>query len=651
MRWTWAPARGLNQSANPARLEPGEYTNGLNVLLAENTLGRRRPGLGPLSTTTSAPTGAIVSLVPRTSDSVLAFSNNGATPEVHRYNFSAWSAVTISDTAALFGPTALNKPAGVTFNGKTFLAYNSDVNRLHVMNSTGVVMRRVGIEASAAATVADGGGAGAYATTTRFYKIQFKLISGSDTLATSELSAAVSFAPSGANANATVTKPTTPDSATHWVVFASVDNVTYYNLSGNIVVGTTTYADSTVTTAYSSGTVAPSAGLYVPPPSARYLLTDGNRLFMAGCYESTATAKQTATRTSRVWFTQALGALDNTGEDEAIAQTTAFKDWIDVGEQDGDEIRGLAGPVDGVVYVFKNNAIYQLLPTGLSESPYRTERVADNVGLALHNALTAGFDGAGAPCVYFMTSRGPARISPRFGVETLKHDLPTPTAGTNNWLGSDAVFAAWSVQHQMVGWYFQGQTEWWSFQPEFEARVGAGRVTGGWMRHQWATTYGTTAAALVVLLTGAPPQLWLAGTVGSAGRVASYFASYREELDIETTALSAYVESTFATEDGARYFRLLEPRLEWRGTDNNDAGFTVRYTRVLPSAAEDYIEATGGGTASASSSRYQWESIQGLSLGDCRIAHVKITFPTADASTRELSLLGVSIPYEIEGQT
>jgi hypothetical protein len=154
-----------------------------------------------------------------------------------------------------------------------------------------------------------------------------------------------------------------------------------------------------------------------------------------------------------------------------------------------------------------------------------------------------------------------------------------------------------------------------------------------------------------VLLTGVPPQLWLAGTVGSAGRVASYFASYREELDIETTALSAYVESTFATEDGARYFRLLEPRLEWRGTDNNDAGFTVRYTRVLPSAAEDYIEATGGGTASASSSRYQWESIQGLSLGDCRIAHVKITFPTADASTRELSLLGVSIPYEIEGQT
>lgn len=391
--------RGLSTWRSPYDLPMDIAVAANDIELRPNTLGRARRTLTGVGLT-SGPTSTIYRLLrfrnASGTSSLFAFSG---TSTLHRLSGGSWAAVTPSDTVANW---ATDVPHGAALNNKLFLCYNSNVNRLHVWD--GSVVRRVGIEASAAPTVADTG-AGAYAATLRYYKVQWKIISGSDTVATSELSAAQSFTPSGAGTAARVTKPTTPDSATHWVVFGSSDGITYYDLSGDIVVATTTYDDSATPSAYSVGAVAPSAGLYVPPPSAKFIVSDGNRLIMAGCHETTATATQTATRNSRVWWTQVLGALDNTGEDEAIAQTVSAKDWLDLGENDGDEITGLAPPINGIIHVFKARSVWRLIPTGIGDTPYRAELLSSTIGAIRQQSITVGEDGQGNPCVYFVQAQ------------------------------------------------------------------------------------------------------------------------------------------------------------------------------------------------------------------------------------------------------
>lgn len=476
----WDNLRGMSRRANPFSGPIDLALDAVNLDLVPGTLGQRRRSFDAISLT-SGPSSQIFRLLPFVdsagTESLFAFSG---TSTVHRRTSGTWSSVTPAGTVSAW---STNPPNGAALNNKFFLAYNTTDNRLHVWDGTSV--RRAGIAASAAATVADTG-SGSYAATLRYYKIQWKLIVGSDTIATSELSASVSFTPSGAGTAARVTKPTTPDSATHWVVFGSTDNVTFYNVSGNIAVGTTTYDDSATPADYPAGAVAPTAGLYVPPPSCKFIISDGNRLVMAGAWETSAASTETAPKSSRVWFTQVIGALDNTGEDEAIAQTVDQKNWVDVGENDGDQITALAGPVEGVIYVFKARAVWRMSPTGLADTPYRVDRITASVGAVRQQGVAVGEDGAGSPAVYFITSSGSLYLITSTGEVLLASDdlVGSSPSGfaVGNPPGVDKSLAWEPRTWRLYALYGGGLAyESWVFDPRFTQRNGR-ILSGGWTR-------------------------------------------------------------------------------------------------------------------------------------------------------------------------
>lgn len=491
----WTNLRGMNIADNPSELPDFIGTDAVDVVLEEGSLGRRRANLETISLSSGPSAWNTIVKVARhqsgtaTAELWVFGQQTGQNGGAYRWPSGSWSSVTLTDCdQGLSHLQAVGNVSTASFNGKFFLAYPSSVNRLHLWDGSSV--RRVGIVASSAATVANGGGAGAYPATIRYYKIQFKILSGSDIVAQSELSASVSFTPSGADTNATVTKPTTPDSATHWVVFASADNVTYFNLSGDIVVATTTYADTTTVGTY-TGALAPTAGQFYPPPSCKFVLAADNRLFMAGAHESSAGTGLVTPKHSRIWYTPVLGASD-IGDDERIVNSSGLgiKTWVDVGEHDGSDITGLEGPIDGIIYVLKAKAIWRLVPTGNVDAPYRPERITDQVGMDSASTCCIGEDGNGNPAIYFSDRRGPYRLVPSVGLEWLGADLVQPASIVNPFTsGSAGVNAAWDPIQRAA--YFIpvldattlatipiGQAK---FQPKFERRTPSG-VRDGWVR-------------------------------------------------------------------------------------------------------------------------------------------------------------------------
>lgn len=553
---------GFNDTDPPTRLPDGIATSAQDVLFEYGSIGRRRPSMETVSLT-SGPSATIYGLFrhqPAASSSAAELWAFSGTSTAHRRVSGTWNSVSASDTVSGWSGGV----QAVTLNGKLFIAYDSNVNRLHVWD--GSSMRRVGIESDTAATVANTG-AGAYAAVLRYYKIQWKIKSGSNVVATSELSPSVSFTPSGAGTAARVTKPTTADSATHWVVFGSADDVNYYDLSGDIAVGTTTYDDSAATTSYSGNTIAPTAGLSVPPPSAKYLATDGNRLLMAGCWETSATSYQTATRNSRVWFSDVIGARDNTGEDESIPQTTEFLAWIDVGENDGDVITGMVGgPVQGVIYVFKQRSVWRLSPTGLSDSPYRADRVVTDVGAVGQHGIAVGTDGNGAPAVYFQSLGGPFRLATQ-GLENIGLDLSES-------LRVRDTIVVWDPISRIAWWLKKGDTLGASFQPDFERRTSTG-VRAGWATHTVRIGAGASYAATMYEVS-AVPRLHIGG--GTSGALATMTGTDYRDLASASYPIAAEVASAVYQPQGlARRISVGPPTVEY-----NSAG-AVTHTVSLQS--------------------------------------------------------------------
>ncbi len=425
-RFLWTATEGalvpfVNATVYPPSLSslnmpPGMVQRAVNVDFADGVVMRPRKGFSTFPSTGTPPAGITWLFSQRAPTPVLWAFTDLAT-NAYRYTTSGgWSAHALSDTV-----TNPGKHHAVAYNGKVFLAYDSNVNRLHVYDTAGTI-RRVGIGLVAAPTAANGGGAGV--AVIRYYKVQQAILSGSTVIASSELSAAVSFTP-GAN-GVTVTKPTTIDSATHWRVFGSADGITYYALNAYTVVATTTLLDNTTPASYNTltGTVAPIAGLYVPPPSAKFLATDGTRLIMAGAWETSASAGETTPTPRRVWFTRPIGATD-AGDDEAITQTADSRYHLDINDPAGGEITGLAS-TGGLVYVFTAESMWRLVPTGATDTPYRAEQISGSVGAVSQYAVClGGVDAAGATddAVYFVSQfAGFYRYTPSRGVEWLGKD-------------------------------------------------------------------------------------------------------------------------------------------------------------------------------------------------------------------------------------
>jgi hypothetical protein len=429
----WSRNRGRNGWDGPSDVSPDMSTESFNIDLVQNALGRRRNGSvrQPVTGNQDAPA-VLARFSPTLDDRNVELHYTTLAAGVNRVAVNA-------DAEALALVDAISDPRTASWavlNRKLFWSYDSAVNRLHVYDpATPGVVRRAGLPADPSViTVADTG-SGTYPAVLRQYRTRLmRLAAGGLRLPRAadgtlvlqgEAGAAVSFTPSGTGAAATVTRPVGgEESATHWRVEVSLDGATWYVLSAPIPIATTTYADSTLVTAYGTLAAAPIAGTFAPFPSVKYLCADQDRLLGFGAWEAgtAAAAGEVAPRAGRVYFTPVLSSTDS-ADDERIDYGPDHPGFIDVGRAGGYEDRALAGPIDGQFMAFQSQGIHLLVPTGDVENPFRRITLSPKLGAVSHASTFIGEDEAGAVCLYFLDpARGPYRYGPR-GLEWCGYDV------------------------------------------------------------------------------------------------------------------------------------------------------------------------------------------------------------------------------------
>lgn len=474
-------------TVSPLEIPEGLAQEVVNIDLDGTGLGRKRRGHAQVTTTNNFPAGTQTSLllhIPGADASaaeIWGLASNVSTIARMPVSTGTWSsALTVKDAIT----SSVANAQGVSFNGKFYLAYDSAADRLHVWD--GSTVRRVGLAAPAAPTVANTG-AGAYAATQRWYQQSYRIKSGSTVIAESERSASVAFTPSGAGTAARVTKAaSTSESETHWVLWGSETSTSgpFYEIA-ETAVGTTTYDDSAAPSTYDNGTAAQTAGTFTVPTSARYILNDGgNRLLLAGAYE-------TGGYTSRVWYTPVLGSLAR-GDDERIPTNN----YLDLEENDGGAITGLAGPLNGQPIVFKERQIWRLVPTGDTTAPYQPRVISKAIGCINARSIAMGEDEAGQPALYFASQTGVYRLGAN-GLQDLSHNI------ADLWQNRDTTTA-------FGGWYGLRRQYWLclrnaastTVRMRFHAQLGrpdgAGRVIGGWVTDE-ATTFVTAGIGMAMI--------------------------------------------------------------------------------------------------------------------------------------------------------
>ena len=476
---------GRNGFDPPWALAANQCVDAVDVDFFQATLGRKRAGSANTSITFSAGgpfTGVISSAirhVPGAADTAAELWLIDSAAVVGRLaGATTFTAPTLKDAVA----ANFQAVRGASINGLLFLAYDSAVDRLHVWDASTV--RRTGMDTPAAPTVANTG-AGAYAATIRYYKQSYTEVSGSTIVRRSELSAAVSFTPSGSGTAAQITKSAAlSEGETHWEIWGSADNATFVRIA-NTVVGTTTYDDSTAPASY-SGTAAPASGLNTNWTSVKYLLTDGNRLLGAGSWE-------TGGKQSRVWFSPVLGSND-IGDLERVTNTATQKNWVDIKESDGGYITGFGGPLYGNLYVFKYYQFWKLIPTTDDDAPYQALQLDNTTGAIEQEAVTLGPDESGSQCLYFASANGPWRYSITRGLEYMGHDVDDLWSTIN--LGATSVVAHikyYPLLRQVWWWIATGSSNDPDKRLIFDTTLGRSTTEG--VRGGWTRGTGSSAAA------------------------------------------------------------------------------------------------------------------------------------------------------------
>jgi hypothetical protein len=395
-----------------------------NLGLAHDGWLVMRPGAGDEDITDAGFTGPVQWMgrfVPASGVPELwAAADNAGTAALARRSGGTWTPVTFSDTVNV---TNLRHMHGVTLNGKFFLAYDSDVNRLHVWDGT--ELRRVGLLIATAPTVATLGGAGN--TFTRHYRQRNAVQSAGVTVRRSEPSSSVSISITD-DSGVRVTKgAASADGETHWEVEAADSSSGPWYRIATVAVGTTTYDDSAAT--ISTTNLSNVIGLHIPPPSMKYLASDGTRLLGTGVWESTAATGETEPIANRVYFTRALrAASDGIQVEESIHSTVSDGEgFIDVG--DGAATSGIAGPLYGDVSVFKTDSVYKLTPTSDAISPYRSVLVSAFHGAIGQRCIVPGVDESGAPAIYFCSTNMVYRFSGS-GIQELSQPIARDLRGS-----------------------------------------------------------------------------------------------------------------------------------------------------------------------------------------------------------------------------
>lgn len=418
--WTFADAKGLNQRSQPLLGgDAGVLLECENVSFFQTGAFVQRFGSESQVLTSSGFTGPIMWLGRFTTtggvEELWGVANNAGTAALARRTGGIWGPVTFSDTVNVSNVRYMQ---GASLTSKYFLCYDSDVNRLHVWDGT--TLRRVGFGIATAVTAATMGGAGN--TWNRWYRKRLaELDADGNVVRMSEPSAAPVNVSITDDAGVTITRGTVnSEGETHWIAEAADDESgepgTFFQIATVAIATTTTNDTFGDLTAFD---LSPLIGEYVPPPSAKYILSDTNRLVMAGCWETTGAADQTDPKQNRVWFTPVLGSTDE-GDDERIPNTVDQQNWVDVGNEG--PITGLAGPLYGDIYVMKSDSVFKLTPTGDFVTPYRVIQVSTGIGAVDQRTMCVGEMGNGTPGLFFASS-GSVYVISSGGITEVSDDV------------------------------------------------------------------------------------------------------------------------------------------------------------------------------------------------------------------------------------
>jgi hypothetical protein len=434
---------GRNGSDSPLLLPEDQCCDAVNVELRASGLMTRRGGVNAIGMTFSSggpfvtQINSMVRHVPADNESAAElWAVDASTPgNVGRLaGATTWVEPTLADDPS--AASGRNEMRGVTLDGLLFLAYDSAVNRLHVWDASDNTVRRVGFATPAIPSVGSLGGSGL--TFTRYYRIRWVDIDGSDTKRRSEPSPLYGIALVD-DAGTQTTRSTAPgEGETHWELEYSDDEVTWYRRA-QIAIATTTY-DDTDATIDTTLPLSADDGDHTPVPSFKYIARAGGRYIGAGCWETSA-GSSFVPRANEVWWTPVSGASD-IGDLERIPPD--HRVTLD------HAVIGISEPLNGINYVFGPRAISALIPTGATSGAAAFQRITErtDIGAIRHEAISLGEDGHGNPAVLFLSATGPWMIS----------------ASGFTYLGADNE-DIWSAMGQNYAHtvYYADKHQWWVF--------------------------------------------------------------------------------------------------------------------------------------------------------------------------------------------
>lgn len=621
---------GRNDSDPPAMLPDDQCQEALNVDWWEGTLAHKRNGSTALSTTFSSG-GPFTGLI----GSVLRHvpGNSEAAAEL-------WAVDDAGVVGRLAGATTFTAPTmadattdsvtwtGASLDGKFFLGFDSAQNRLHCWDPANTKVRRVGLATPSPPTVATQGGSGL--SFTRYYRIRVVDISGSDTRRRSEASTSVSITITD-DAGVTVTRPSLPgEDETHWEAeYADAAAGPWYRAS-QIVAATTTYSDTAATISTTNLTAAD--GINYPPPSARFVISDDNRLVMAASFETSGgyvTPKET-----RVWFTPVLGSND-VGDAERIPSGN----YLDVEAA----ITGLAGPLQGSVYVFSYRRIWKLVATGIAAAPYQRFGISNGIGCIHHKSIVQADDEHGNPAIYFLSHRGPYRLGAQ-GLQYLGKDNETLWATVNlapTGVTAHGVYHA--DKHQVWWWICTAAANNANVRMVFDTKLGrmaeGGAVRRGWAKH---TGGGANARCSVMFsnTVAASMSIDLKPYIGQFDANNRIWKCDSTATDDAGTTFQAYVDTKeYAPAGLGRNVKLMEPSL----LAEVASGVTLTVTGRIDHGLRSDPTGTALLTASGSETRVQ-KKIEGFAGADA--GSVSFRIGDASAASNGWTADALIVPFE-----
>lgn len=645
---------GRNDTDPPLSLAANQAVEMLNVDWKDTTFARKRGGSIAVAQTGGTAFGSgiqsMLRHVPGAAETgaELWATDGAGTPLTKRLTGgTTWADVSFDDAIA----SRPQDVVGASLNGKLFLAFDSTQDRLHVYDPSlaSARVRRVGFATPGAPSVADTG-SGSYAAVLRYYRVRWIQVSGSTLVRRSEAGASQSFTPSGSGTGAVVTRPTAAgEGETHWEVDWSADNATWYKFNSfdagtHVAIATTTSTDNDTAATNSGRGASDPAGMYARFPSVKYLIADGNRLLGAHAWE--ASGANSGGKTARVWFTPVLGSADK-GDDERLVSQSNLKTFVDLNENDGGGITGLA-QINGTVYAFKYRQVYRLGPTGDVNAPYLPKRLRADIGCIAHKTICEGEDQHGNPALYFLSHRGPYRIVQIEGVSIVQF------LGRQNqvmWrsmnLGASTVVAHavyYPDLHQVWFWIATGSSDDPDTKMVFDVHLGFpdqnGQIVGGWVKHDGPSANARCSCMFSNTL-GASMSRDLKPHLGRSVGTTIYKTD-TSDLDDNSTDFQAYVKTRPIITLGelGRKVGLEEPYLLAKAltgvtitlTSDRDFGIETRtHTQVL--------------TAAGSETRV-FKKFEGAGVGEADVIQVQIGDGAAQDGAWSFDAL--KVPYALQ---